>query len=176
MATSCNKIGKILILIEKCKIKCHKSQLFILYLSNGHNLNVLWNKKPYPFKIKYSSFLLHILYEYLPDSQTPHAWHENYFLFVIRLFTVLIFREPFITLGHKLFQYLLFEPETQWNTSCPVLRRPQQFSQTLLLAVSSWQLHFHEFSQWLQYKGHKNFNFSFFLTTTSNFRKSLNKI
>lgn len=89
--------------------------------------------------------------------------------------TTVIFREP-LTLGHKLFQYLLFEPETQWNTSCPVLRRPQQFSQTLLLAVSSWQLHFHEFSQWLQYKGHKNFNFSFFLTTTSNFRKSLNKI
>lgn len=173
MATSCNKIGKILILIEKCKIKCHKSQLFILYLSNGHNLNVLWNKKPYPFKINYSSFS--ITYSPWIFTWLTDAWHENYFLFVIRLFTVLIFREP-LTLGHKLFQYLLFEPETQWNTSCPVLRRPQQFSQTLLLAVSSWQLHFHEFSQWLQYKGHKNFNFSFFLTTTSNFRKSLSKI
>lgn len=121
---------------------------------------VLWNKKPYPFKIKHSSFLLHILHVRIFTWLTD-TWHENYFPFVIRLFTVLIFREP--ALGHKLFQYLLFEPETQWNTSCPVLHRPQQFSQTLLLAVSSWQLHFHEFSQWLQYKGHKNFKFSLLL-------------
>lgn len=128
MATSCNKIGNFPVLTEKCI----KPTLYFVSLKWSIYKCAL-EQKPYPLKIKHLFFLLQILVNIYTHSQAPD-------MEIIKFFSDKIVHctdYNSLGLGHKLIKKLLFEPETQWNTSCPVLHRPQQFSQTLLLAVSS---------------------------------------